>query len=93
MAIKLSPDITDNTFKTDATARQRYHHAETINAETGLWVILSAGVEEIMVSVAPVSGTARVQYTQASAAQAPSLAELGIAATYPLIAPALGRTL
>ncbi|HIO30734.1 hypothetical protein [Marinobacter salarius] len=70
MATTLSPDTTDLMFQENANARQRYRHAETINAQTGEWVILPAGVEEIMVSVAPASGTARVEYTQGTVADA-----------------------
>lgn len=65
----LSPDATDTLFQENADAKQRYRHAETINATTGEWLLLPAGIGEILASVVPASGTARVEYTQASAAE------------------------
>ena len=69
MAITLSPDTTDTEFQENAEARQRYRHTETVNAATGEWVILPASFEELLVSVEPASGTARVEYTQGSVSE------------------------
>ncbi len=61
----LSPDQDDQQFLHNRTVpRQRFNHSETVNDATGQWLILPAGVGDLLVSVAPAAGTARVEYTQ-----------------------------
>lgn len=69
MANILVPDITDVLFQENADAKQGYRHSETVNAETGEWLLIPAGIGDILVSVEPASGTARVEYTQASVSE------------------------
>lgn len=65
MPNKLSPDLDDQQFQQNRTIpRQRFNHKETVTSTTGEWLYLPAGVGDVLVSVAPASGTARVEYTQ-----------------------------
>lgn len=65
MATKLSPDRQDQQFNNNRTVpRPRYRHAETVNAATGGWVLIPAGIGDLLVSVDPAAGTGRVEYTQ-----------------------------
>lgn len=66
MAIQFSPDKGDKQYLGNRTIpRQRFRHQESLNAETSGWLILPAGIGDLMVSLAPTSGTARVEFTQA----------------------------
>ena len=66
MAETLSIDLNDQQFSLDSTIpRQRFVHSSTVNG-TGDWLLLPAGVGDMLLSVDPASGTARVEYTQDS---------------------------
>lgn len=66
MANTLSPDRDDQQFSNNRTIpRQRFRHSASVNG-TGEWLFLPAGIGELLVSVEPASGTARVEYTQDS---------------------------
>lgn len=62
----LTADQTDETFETNADAKQHYFHSETVNAATGDWLIIPSGIGDVCLSVAPSSGSARVEWTQAT---------------------------
>lgn len=65
MTNTLSPDLDDQQFQQNRTIpRQRFNHKETVTSATGEWLFLPAGVGDVLVSVAPAAGTARVEYTQ-----------------------------
>lgn len=60
----LQPDIQDQQFNDNRTVpRQRFNHKADVTG-TGQWLVLPAGIGEVLASVAPASGTARVEYTQ-----------------------------
>lgn len=66
MANNLVPDLSDRQYLGNRTIpRQRFRHQESLNAATSDWLILPAGIGDLMVSLAPTSGTARVEFTQA----------------------------
>lgn len=66
MANEFSPDQGDKQYLGNRTIpRQRFRHQESLNAATSDWLILPAGIGDLMVSLAPTSGTARVEFTQA----------------------------
>lgn len=66
MANNLVPDVSDRQYLGNRTIpRQRFSHQESLNAATSDWLILPAGIGDLMVSLAPASGTARVEFTQA----------------------------
>lgn len=66
MANRLNPDQADQQFLANRTVpRQRFRHKESLNAETSEWLILPAGIGDLMVSVAPSAGNARIEFTQA----------------------------
>ena len=61
----LSPDREDLQYLQNRTVpRQRFNHSESVNDATGEWLILPAGVGDVLVSIAPAAGSARVEYTQ-----------------------------
>lgn len=65
----LNPDIGDKQhLENQAIHRQRFNHKEVVNG-TGDWVLIPAGPEELMVSVEPSSGTARIEFTQDSVSE------------------------
>jgi|GEM_PF-2163507 len=69
MADTLTPDRDDQQFSNNRTIpRQRFNHSASVNG-TGEWLFLPAGIGELLVSVEPTSGTARVEYTQDSVAK------------------------
>lgn len=69
MANNLTPDQGDKQYLGNRTIpRQRFNHSESLDAETSDWLLLPAGVGDVMVGVAPASGTARVEFTQAPVA-------------------------
>ena len=64
MANTLSPDSDDQQFSTDITIpRQRFLWNESVNG-VGEWLLVPAGIGDLLLSVEPASGTARVEYTQ-----------------------------
>ena len=75
----LSPDAGDKGFQDNAEVRQRYRHDETVDTATGDWLILPAGIGELLASVTPAAGTARVEYTQASITEVEAGTATGVA--------------
>jgi len=68
----IQPDTTDHQYRTDAAVtRQRYRYAAQV-AGTGDWILLPPGLGDVIVSVDPGPGTARVEYTLASVADVES---------------------
>lgn len=64
----LSPDQNDQQFLNNRTVpRQRFRFDDVVTG-TGDWLLLPAGIGDLLVSVDPSSGTARVEYTQDSLA-------------------------
>ncbi|MDX1816103.1 MAG: hypothetical protein R3180_00180 [Marinobacter sp.] len=69
MTTSLSPDIDDQLFNENRTIpRQRFNYSANLNAETGEWVIIPAGIGNLLVSVDPAAGSARIEYTQSDLA-------------------------
>lgn len=64
----MTPDTADTQFKDDgAITRQRYRFSASVTG-AGDWVILPPEIGDAVVSVAPSSGTARIEYTLSSVA-------------------------
>lgn len=60
----LSPDQDDKQFLNNRTVpRQRFQFEEQVTG-TGDWLVVPAGIGDLLVSVDPSSGTARIEYTQ-----------------------------
>lgn len=60
----LSPDQDDQQFSKNRTIpRQRFQFDAEVSG-TGNWLALPAGIGDLLVSVEPTSGTARIEYTQ-----------------------------
>ena len=67
MANVLSPDRGDQQFNQNRTVpRQRLRHSEIVTSGNGEWLLIPAGVGDLLVSITPSGGTARVEYTQDS---------------------------
>ncbi|WP_396623073.1 hypothetical protein [Marinobacter sp. W-8] len=66
MAIPFSPDLGDKQHLGNRTIpRQRFRHDQALNAESSDWLILPAGIGDLMVTVVPSAGDARIEFTQA----------------------------
>lgn len=72
MANTLSPDRGDQQFSSNRTIpRQRFQHSENVDG-VGEWLFLPSGIGELLLSVDPASGTARIEYTQDSVSEVES---------------------
>lgn len=66
MAIPFSPDPGDKQYLGNRTIpRQRFRHDQALNAESSDWLVLPAGIGDLMVTVVPSAGNARIEFTQA----------------------------